>query len=272
MKIMKFFGPSLGSSIRLLHAAYIVRDYFQKEKCIVVVTSFEGIEDSLLEISQQYSQNPSNALSRLMKIYQYHYDLAEDFKFTQAENNIFEKRLKSFFEQFIQERAKNKISNHKDMISLKDNLSTLLFVTALERSGMKAQAVDTSLAFDTDNLSSDSIEAMYETIKKGENIVAPFLKENIVPVMSEITNFKKHANKISQNDEDIDSMKVLAYLTDADDLVLWKEKYERENLIQKKFIRINKEKIQTKKKELIIWIKNIFSPKQRGYKIGHLSL
>jgi len=250
MKIMKFFGPSLGSSIRLLHAAYIVRDYFQKEKCIVVVTSFEGIEDSLLEISQQYSQNPSNALSRLMKIYQYHYDLAEDFKFTQAENNIFEKRLKSFFEQFIQERAKNKISNHKDMISLKDNLSTLLFVTALERSGMKAQAVDTSLAFDTDNLSSDSIEAMYETIKKGENIVAPFLKENIVPVMSEITNFKKH----------------------ADDLVLWKEKYERENLIQKKFIRINKEKIQTKKKELIIWIKNIFSPKQRGYKIGHLSL
>jgi len=139
MPVMKFGGSSLGDASRIKNVCSIIKSKL-KEKPVVVVSAVQGITDMLLEIAEKAASG--NEVSKeLEDLKLKHHNILSDL---QLDKTMVDSSLQEFFEVidkiFVMKKTNPELMD--EVLSFGERISARIVAGALNKIGVKAQAVD----------------------------------------------------------------------------------------------------------------------------------
>lgn len=225
MKVFKFGGASVRSVESIVNVAKILGD-FKSDKLVVVVSAMGKMTNRFEDLLNRWQQGLETD-SILEEIQKYHYDIAKGL-FSDSNARVFS-RLRELFEE-IEDMIGNEPSNdfsfdYDQLVCFGEVLSTVIVYEFLHSSDFKSEWVDVRNVIKTDNRHR---EANVDWVKsaKGAEILAGHLAEEHVQVLvtQGFVGGSSLGNTSTLGREGSDySAAIIAYLTDAESVTIWKD-------------------------------------------------
>ncbi len=293
---MKFGGTSVGSGMRILHVAKIIRKYAKRESIVVVVSAMCGVTDKLISIFDKYkSNNIVEAKEELLQLYQLHMKAFDEIDLKKKICLSERKNLNRLFGELMVDLTvkRNYKSWDKDyVISFGERFAVQLLSCALCKLNVTSQFIDSSRLIVTNNAFGNSKVLMKETRVKIEEVLFPMIMDGIVPVVTGFYGSAKDGRiaTLGRGGSDY-SATILAHALDAQEVILWKEVdgvYSHDpkkngngakffpQLTYAEAIKMAKNGAKIihphaldsiASKDIVVWVKNTFKPDFAGTKI-----
>jgi len=195
MKVMKFGGTSLGSSINILNVKKIIGA--EKGPAVVVISAFGGITDKLLHASELAANGDSSYQNVYDEIVDYHYNIVDGLRLDTSINKRLSDSLRILFEELenilkgvylindLSTRTSDKIASYGE------RLSTLVMSVVMDDFELLdvVQLIKTDTAFNKHvpdiDLSTSLIQDAYR-VSSGRVMVSGFISS--CKTKNEITN------------------------------------------------------------------------------------
>lgn len=295
MKVMKFGGTSVGDGKRILHVAKIVKDYFEEDRVVVVVSAMSGVTDKLISVFQKFKERQhSEGLIALRELYERHIQVLNEFGFRNGRYLSIQKRLKELFGELMTYLSFNKEFTLKDydyVVSFGERLSCLLVASALSKLDVEAEVIDSSKLIVTSNDFGNARALLDETEKLTSKVILPLLIRGVIPIVTGFFGATKDGSVATFGRGGSDySATILAHSLDAQEVILWKEvdgiftsdpkngngakfipeiSYEKALLLAQNGAKVlHPEAMKpVADKDIVVWVKNTFRPDFIGSKI-----
>ena len=295
MKIMKFGGTSVGSGSKILHVAHIIKGYFEKERIVVVISAMCGVTDTLVSIYGDFKEkNFTRGLKKLRSLFELHINTLEELKFDRQEYETIKNLMKNLFGQLLTHLILQMNFSPRDYdyaISFGEKFSCLLLSKTLQKIGIQARTVDSSQIIVTTNNFTNARALLDNTLEQAEMVLWPLIYKGTLPVVTGFYGATEDGEiaTLGRGGSDY-SATILAYVLDAQEVILWKEvdgifsgdpkkdktvQYYKElsynhalKLAQNGAKVLHREAMKpVMEKEIVVWVKNIFKPDLIGTKI-----
>jgi aspartate kinase len=222
MLVFKFGGASVKNADAVRNIATILSNY--KAPIIVVVSAMGKTTNALERLIESYYKADSNMLNALQEVKTYHYNIADSL-FTTKNLKIF-KDLDRTFEELERllhrQPSMNFDYEYDQIVSYGEILSTLIVSAFLNDSGVTNSWIDIRNCLKTDSTFRDAkvdFELSAQLIDKTFN----FEKDKIYVTQGFIgSDINNLATTLGREGSDY-SAAVIAYLMNAEKVVIWKD-------------------------------------------------
>lgn len=293
MIVMKFGGASLSTALGIKKVCKIVKEYWKKEKIVLVVSAMLGVTDMLFEVVSLVKQkNFRKALSIIEKVKKQHiktlYEIDKRASAVKVESDIINlvSRLSNFVKNL--ENKEITLARIDYIVSFGERMSALIVANALEINGMMSYPIDASYVIVTNSNFGNAVPLFSKSQKHINKILFPLIEKNIIPVVTGYIGFTHDGctTTLGRGGSDLTAA-YLSNLLNAKSLYLWKDVegffdfdphqnkkakvYSYLSYSEAKDLAKNGAKIiyykaidPVKEKEIKIYIKSFISPKEAG--------
>ncbi len=293
MIVMKFGGASLSTAEGIIKACQIVKEYWQRERIVLVVSAMKGVTDRLFQVTSYLKKKKTSTALRLVeKIKKEHIKTLYQFDLrpqaVKIESELI--NLVSRLENFIKNISKKEITPAREdyIVSFGERLSCPMIADALEATGIMAHPIDASFVIATNNNFGNALPLYEKTQRHINEILVPLINNNIVPVVTGYIGFTHDGctTTLGRGGSDL-SAAYLASLLEAKALYLWKDvggfynvdphqkkeakkfsklSYNKARVLAKKGAKIIYYKAidPVKKKKIPVYIKSFIDPEKKG--------
>lgn len=295
MKIMKFGGTSVGDGKRILHVAKIIKDCFEEDRVVVVVSAMSGVTDKLISVFQKFKEKQhSKGIIALSQLYEMHVQALNELGFKNGRYLTIQSNLRIFFGElltFLSFKKKYTMMDYDYVVSYGERLSCLLVAGALQKLEVIAEVVDSSRLIVTSGEFGNAKAILSDTEKLASKVILPLLIRGVIPIVTGFFGATRDGKVATLGRGGSDySATVLAYALDAQEVILWKEingiftsdpkngngaifipelSYEKAIELAKNGAKVlHPEAMEPViSKNIIVWVKNTFKPDFIGSKI-----
>lgn len=227
MKVFKFGGASVKDAAAVKNVATILERY-KEEQVVVVVSAMGKTTNALEELLDAYFHGKDNTMALLEVVKRFHFDILKEL-FEDTRHSIFEEIHNTFVEiewQLEEEQMREYDFEYDQMVAVGEWISATIVSAYLKHVGLTNKLQDVRDLIRTDNT--------YRNAKVDWEVSAENVNRYLKPYFSDSANkLMVTQGFVGSTSENFNSTLgregsdytggILANLTDADSLTIWKD-------------------------------------------------
>jgi len=226
--VMKFGGTSMGSAERIKAAAKLTREQHEQRPVAVVVSAMSKITDLLLDTLRRAEDDDAEAVEANLKTLAERHlvscgelltGAALDEAVSHVEDLVAEfSRIASGI-RMLGERPPRAVD---EAVAVGERLAAALMAAYLNRTGLRAKAVNAREVIVTDSVFGNATPLMELTREKAQRVLRPLIADGIIPVVTGFNGATADGRPTTLGRGGSDfSASILAASLDASELWIW---------------------------------------------------
>lgn len=227
MKVFKFGGASVKDAAAVRNVAAILKQ-FQQEQIIVVVSAMGKTTNALEELLDAYFYGRANTMELLAVVKQFHFNILKEL-FEDRQHPIFEELHNTFVEiewQLEEEQMREYDFEYDQMVAVGEWISATIVSAYLKHVGLTNKLQDVRDLIRTDNTYRNA-KVDWEVSQENVNrYLKPYFTEeanNLMVTQGFVGSTSENFNSTLGREGSDYTGGILANLTDADSLTIWKD-------------------------------------------------
>lgn len=227
MKVFKFGGASVKDAAAVKNVATILEEY-KNDQIMVVVSAMGKTTNALEQLLDAYFYAKTNAFEILDGIKKYHFEIVNEL-FNDSKHPIFEELSNTFVEiewQLEEEHMREYDFEYDQMVAVGEWLSATIVSAYLKKVGLNNKLQDVRDLIRTDNTYRNAKVDWEVTEENVKRFVLPYFQnqENRLMITQGFVGATSENFNSTLGREGSDyTAGILANLTDADSLTIWKD-------------------------------------------------
>lgn len=227
MKVFKFGGASVKDAAAVKNVATILERY-KEEQVVVVVSAMGKTTNALEELLDAYFHGQENAMTLLEVVKRFHFDILKEL-FEDTRHPIFEEIHNTFVEiewQLEEEQMREYDFEYDQMVAVGEWISATIVSAYLKHVGLTNKLQDVRDLIRTDNTYRN---AKVDWMVSAENVnryLKPYFADSANKLMVTqgfVGSTSENFNSTLGREGSDYTGGILANLTDADSLTIWKD-------------------------------------------------
>lgn len=225
MQVFKFGGASVKDTDSVRNVCAIVRQ-FAKEPTVVVVSAMGKTTNKLEELVNAYYYKKGNADEVLAELKQYHFDLLKQL-FADPKNSVYDDIENVFVEMIwaLEEEPSFSYNHHYDqLVSQGEILSTKIVSAYLNSQGLQNKWLDARGIIQTDNSYREGKVDYELSGRLAQQELLPMLQKSQLVITQGFIGgtSENYTTTLGREGSDYTAA-LIAYFTDAKQVVIWKD-------------------------------------------------
>ena len=227
MKVFKFGGASVKDAAAVRNVAKILERY-QEDQIIVVVSAMGKTTNALEELLDAYFHGKDNTLALLEVVKRFHFDILKEL-FEDTRHPIFEAIHNTFVEiewQLEEDQMREYDFEYDQMVAVGEWISATVVSAYLNHVGLANKLQDVRDLIRTDNTYRNAKVDWEVSAENVNRHLKPYFEENsnkLIITQGFVGSTSENFNSTLGREGSDYTGGILANLTDADSLTIWKD-------------------------------------------------
>ena len=227
MKVFKFGGASVKDVAAVRNVAKILERY-QEDQIIVVVSAMGKTTNALEELLDAYFHGKDNTLALLEVVKRFHFDILKEL-FEDTRHPIFEAIHNTFVEiewQLEEDQMREYDFEYDQMVAVGEWISATVVSAYLNHVGLANKLQDVRDLIRTDNTYRNAKVDWEVSAENVNRYLKPYFEENsnkLIVTQGFVGSTSENFNSTLGREGSDYTGGILANLTDADSLTIWKD-------------------------------------------------
>ena len=227
MKVFKFGGASVKDAAAVRNVAKILERY-QEDQIIVVVSAMGKTTNALEELLDAYFHGKDNTLALLEVVKRFHFDILKEL-FEDTRHPIFEAIHNTFVEiewQLEEDQMREYDFEYDQMVAVGEWISATVVSAYLNHVGLANKLQDVRDLIRTDNTYRNAKVDWEVSAENVNRYLKPYFEENsnkLIVTQGFVGSTSENFNSTLGREGSDYTGGILANLTDADSLTIWKD-------------------------------------------------